>query len=84
MNAINQIIAGLAQAQVGVSAATALVQLVQALRAPTAAPTGLTDLEIAQRYVTASSAAHQAVLNDEQRLDRETQAATIAADQQTT
>jgi len=79
--ALDSIIGGLQAMTIGVQLTTALVGVIRASRPDLDL---VTDTEIIARYQALAATAHQAVLADQQRLDRETQAAAVVPAQQTT
>lgn len=79
--ALDTIIRGMQALTIGVQLTTALVGVIRASRPDLDL---VTDTEIIARYQALAAAAHQAVLADQQRLDRETQAAAVVPAQQTT
>lgn len=79
--AITDIIGGLQALTLGVQLTTALVGVIRASRPELDT---LTDAEVIARYQAAAAREHQAVMADQQRIDRETQTVPVTAAQQTT
>lgn len=76
--AITDIIGGMQALTLGVQLTTALIGVIRASRPELDT---ITDAEIIARYQAAAAAEHQAVLAEQQRLNRETQTAAIVPQQ---
>lgn len=79
--ALDTIIGGMQALTLGVELTTAFIGIIRASRPELAT---LTDAEVIARYQAAAAREHQAVLADQQRIDRETQTVPVTAAQQTT
>lgn len=78
--ALDTIIGGLQAMTIGMQLTTAVIGVIRASRPDLDL---VTDAEIIARYQVLAAREHQAVLADQQRLERETQAAAVVPAQQT-